>query len=91
MAFEPIWNLPDGTKAVILCSMASRTAEVHLISQTLAPTPYRVTGTVDNATKHLDLPALTVDLSRESGLAVQNLSPFSIAVFRFAAERGRFE
>jgi hypothetical protein len=79
-------NLPDGTKAVILCSMASRTADVRLIPQTLAPTRYRVTGTVDNATKHLDLPALTVDLSREPGLAVQSLPPFSIMVFRFAAE-----
>lgn len=78
-------RMPDGSMAVILCSLSARTANLQVMPQKVEKGQYQVTLTADTALNHQELSAkpFTIDLTRQPGFNIKDLPPYSTLVFRF--------
>jgi|GEM_PF-4844560 len=75
--------MPDGSRIVCIASMLSESASVKIRPQTIKPGKYRLSGTVDDAIRHADIPAMQYDSSLQAGFSIQEIPPYSITAIRF--------
>lgn len=75
--------MPDGSRIVAIASILSTSATVNIQPQTVKNGRYRVATSVDDATKHADMPVTLYNSSSHSGFYIRDIPPYSITVMKF--------
>jgi hypothetical protein len=77
-------KLPNGQTVLIVCSLSTKSADLQVRPQKIAPGSYRVTATVDTALNHLDILPFDITHAGQAGFQIKKLPPYSMMIFHFS-------